>query len=212
MSRISAVLSKADSQMYSRAESPVESVSHPEDYLQMIRVLFHSPAAVALLGACGTGEDIAEGVSEIAENLAAGLSVAGKRVVVVSVDMLLRLSPITDPEETSFMPGKQPEVWLWPSVVGRKIDFPESDEPSGPGNWLDFLRRNFDAVVLDCPGLEQAPGVVEVAAMADAVVLAVEAGITPRQQIRRDQLALQLRGARIVGCILIERGQLLRSH
>jgi Mrp family chromosome partitioning ATPase len=106
-------------------------------------------------------------------------------------------------------------VWLWPpplrQKVSQKIEFfrpAESNrETGGVENWLDALRRDFDAVILDCPGVEGSPGVTEVAAMADAAVLAVEAGHTSAEQLRHCQQALQFRGTRVVGCILVRPNQ-----
>jgi Mrp family chromosome partitioning ATPase len=71
--------------------------------------------------------------------------------------------------------------------------------------WLDSLRLTFDSVLLDCPAAETAPAAAQLAALADAAMLVVEAGRTSRQQIQRDQRALQLRGVKLAGCILIGR-------
>ena len=71
--------------------------------------------------------------------------------------------------------------------------------------WLDSLRLVFDSVLLDCPATETAPAAAQLAAMADAAMLVVEAGRTTRQQIQRDQRALQLRGVKLMGCILMRR-------
>jgi hypothetical protein len=210
MRRVTTILSKADSPVGGPPEKPGERAAGSENFLQLIDLLFHGTAVVALV-ACSrgtgfSGESVSEeGVLATVENLAAELAACGKRVVVVSVDMLLRMIPIMVPEETNFATGKQPGVWLWPASFGQKIDFLDSGEPCGPGDWLGFLRRNFDSVVLDCPALGLGPGVTEVAAMADATVLAVEAGVTPKRMIQQDQIALQLRGVRVAGCILVQR-------
>jgi Mrp family chromosome partitioning ATPase len=67
------------------------------------------------------------------------------------------------------------------------------------------LRRDFDAVLLECPPVETAPAAAAIAAMADATVLVIEACRTTKQQIQRDQQALQLRGVKLAGCILMRR-------
>ena len=186
-----------------------EEATRPGEYFEVIRQLFRSPTAVAIIGGSrGTGS-AGEGVSEISGNLAAELASSGNRVVVVSVALLLRMNAIAIPAETDFTHGERRDVWLWPSREGQKIEFIKTREAAksrepGPSNWLESLRRDFDFVVLDCPSLEDAPGVTEVAAMADAALLAVEAGRTPKQQIVQDQQALRLRGARVAGCILIQ--------
>jgi hypothetical protein len=52
--------------------------------------------------------------------------------------------------------------------------------------------------------VEETPGITEVAVMADAAILIAEAGRTSKQQIQQDQRALQLRGAKVVGSILVQ--------
>jgi hypothetical protein len=187
-----------------RPDAGGESAPRSREYNSLIRLLFDGPAAVALVGTSHNGEASDEGISVIAERLGAELAVIGKRVVVVPFSRLLRMNPITIPAETDFMPGSAPQVWIWPGTPGPKIEFFKSREASSGGNWLDSLRQNFDSVLLDCPNVEAVAGVSEVAAMADAVVLSAEAGVTLKRQVQHDQRALQLRGARVVGCILIE--------
>jgi hypothetical protein len=203
MSRSFVLLGTAASELGNASPAPVP-VDRPSsgEYFELIRQLFHDRAAVAIVGSNNGGSAVS--VSSIAEDLAAELGAFGKRVVVVSVNRLLRMNPVTIPDELAFMPGNSPQVWVWPAPAGQKIEFFKSRQ-DGRGNWLDSLRLNFDSVVLDCPDLEGSPGVTEVAAMADAAVLAVRAGLASKQQIHEDQRALQLRGARIAGCILIQR-------
>jgi Mrp family chromosome partitioning ATPase len=184
------------------APAPAGAVSPKGEYTELIQQLFHKPAAVAIIGS--NSGDPAEAISQIASALSAELAASGKRVVVVPVHNLLRMNPIKFPEETAFEPGAVPRVWHWPTAITPKVELFKSLEPSGPGNWLDALRRYFDCIVFDCPSLEVAPGVTEVAAMADSAVLAVDAGVTSKQQIQQNQQALQFRGARVAGCILIK--------
>ncbi|MCU1261955.1 MAG: protein tyrosine kinase [Bryobacterales bacterium] len=202
MSKNFAVLRKAGSEP-SRATQPhVEPAAPRREYAELIRLLFESPRAVAIVG---IGSD--KGVAGVCEGLAKELALSGKRVVIVPVERLLRMNPITIPDETALMTGIAQNVWLWPSPLGRPIGFFHSCEskPAGANNWLDALRRNFDAVLLDCPVLDTTFGVTEVAAMADGAVLVVEAGRTSTEQILRDQRALQLGGATLAGCILLRR-------
>ena len=212
MSRNFAVLSKALPTALHPELEPPAAPAHPSappsdmagEFAAVIRLLFAAPAAVAIVGA----SDSEEGAYRIARGLAEELAVSGKRVVVVPVKNLLRMNPINIPDPADFVPAGTPHVWLWPAPVSQKIEFfrpaEVPRETGAAGNWLDALRRHFDAVVLDCPSVEGAPGVTEVAAMADAAVLAVRAGRTSTEQLRHSQQALQLRGARVVGCILIQ--------
>jgi hypothetical protein len=183
-----------------------QPLSEPEpstrEYGGLIHRLFQGPTAVAVVG---IGLD--KGVVGVCEGIARELAESGKRVVVVPVDRLLRMNPITVPGETALMSGIARNVWLWPSPLGRPIEFLNAPE-SKPGNadsWLEALRRNFDSVLLECPAVDSTFGVTEVAGMADAVVLVVEAGKTSKQQIQHDQRALESRGATLAGCILLRR-------
>ena len=101
------------------------------------------------------------------------------------------------------MPGSMPGIWIWPSPVGQQIEFFKSCMPAEPCHWLDSLRRNFDSVLLDCSSVEMVTEGLEIAAMGDTAVLAVEAGRTTKQQIKIAQQTLRLQGATLAGCILI---------
>ena len=168
----------------------------------MVHLLFRTPAAVAIVG----GHVSKGGTSDVAENLAAELGASGKRVVVVDVSTLLSNPSIPVPDDASFVLGSSTQVWLWPRSSEQRIEIYKPREASGPRHWLDALRDRFDAIVLDCPNIETVAGVSEVASMADTTVLAIEAGVRSKRQIEQDQSALQLRGATVVGCILIQRG------
>jgi len=203
MSRNSVVLEKAASGAslpLRAAQTPIETPARSGEYLDLIRRLFHHPSAVAIVSSGSGGS-----ATGVCEEIAAELGTSGSRVVVVPVANLLRMNPIAVPDKTAFLPGSTRNVWLWPSPLGRQIEFFKSRAPADPDGWLDCLRRNFDSVLLDCSVGEVTPGVADVAAMADAVVLVAEAGRTTRQQIQRDQRALQLRDAKLAGCILLRR-------
>jgi hypothetical protein len=196
-------------------EAPGEPNRPSRGYLGLIRLLFQNRAAVAVIGSSAlSNEDRAHGASNVAEGLAEELAANGNRVVVVSVTKLLATDLTRISEEMKFTKGGAPHVWHWPASVAATselIQFGESSSQSprpsggGPGHWLDFLRGNFGAVLLDCPYVEGSPGVIEVAAMADAVVLVVQTGHTSKAQVQHNLQALQLWGARVVGTILIER-------
>jgi hypothetical protein len=205
MSRNFAVLGKAGAPVSFglRPENPAPAPA-PGPYGELIGNLFRGPAAVALIGAGGDVSSDAS-VSSVAETLASELAAQGKRVIIVPVGNLLRLNPIPVPDESSFIPGHTAHVWLWPTSTGQKIEFFKPADPPVPGNWLDALRHKFHAVLLDCPHVQQDHGIAEIAAMSDAAVLAVEAGVTPKFQIQQNQRALQLRGVTVAGCILIHR-------
>jgi hypothetical protein len=174
------------------------------DYSELINRLFHYPTVIAIVGS--GSDETSENGSGIAERFAAELGAStGKRVVVVALNKLLALKTLTPAHQGSYMPGNAPHVWLWPGQEDLKVEFLNSRVDIYQSTWLESLRRHFDCVLLQCPNVGAAPGVTEVAAMADAVIMAVEAGHTSRHQIQQDQRALQLSGARVVGSILLQR-------
>jgi hypothetical protein len=177
-----------------------ETAPRSSRYSDLILQLFQSPAAVAVVR-IGPGT----GVVGVCEEIAGELAGSGKRVVVVPVEGLLRMNPITVPGDRAVMSEIGLNVWLWPSPLGRSVEFFRGlqTKVAGGENWLDALRRNFDSVLLDCPPVNSTFGVTEVASMADATVLLVEAGRSSRQQVQDDQRALQARGATLAGCILL---------
>jgi hypothetical protein len=203
MSRNAVVLEKAASEPsfpLHTAPIPIETPPRSGEYLGLIRHLFHTPSAVAIVG--GGPRVQAAGVSEA---ITAELSASGKRVVLVPVEKLLRINPLLAPDRTSFMQGSARNVWVWPAPLGQQIDFFRTGASGQTENWLDCLRRNFEAVLLDCTALALTASAAEIASMADATVLVAEAGKSTRQQIQRDQRTLQIRGAKLAGCILLRR-------
>ena len=177
----------------------LESLPSSGEYLDLIRTLFQSRAVVAVVDS-GSGARAPEACRGIAAELAA----SGNRVVIVQVASLLRMSQF--PDARACLPGRAPNVSLWPGTAGAPVEFFQSPASApSDGNCLASLRRNFDAVLLECPPVETAPAAAAIAAMADATVLVIEACRTTKQQIQRDQQALQLRGVKLAGCILMRR-------
>jgi Mrp family chromosome partitioning ATPase len=196
MSRNSLVLEKAAEEQ----SLEVRHLSQPaasREYTELIRRLFPSPAAVAVVGTI-PGED----VSGICAGLAKELANSGKRVLVASVEKLLRMRPIPVPDATVFLPGEIPNVWSWRTPPGPRLEIFRS-QATTEGQWLDTLRRSFDSVVLDCSAVFSESGAAEVAALADAAVLIVEAGKTDKQRIKHLQQTLELKGAKVAGIVLV---------
>ncbi len=167
------------------------------EYSDLVRRLFQRPSAVSITSSGADSLHLG-----ICEGIAAELAKTGKQVVVVPVDRLLLMNPVRVIDDLSLLPGVSPNVWVWPSIAQQVEVFGAGSIGEGE-DWLERLRRNFHTVLLDCPPLEAMPGVAEISAMVDATLLVVQAGRSTRQQIRKDQLALQLSGATVAGCILI---------
>jgi hypothetical protein len=196
MSRNALILEQEASHAPHRA--PLQPVPRAGEYSDLIRRLVRSHSVLAIIGV-GPASRAAEACRGVAVELAA----SGNRIVIVQVDDLLRASPV--PAATACLPGSVPNVWFWPSTAGPSIEFfPSPVAPPAESDWLADLRRDFDSVLLDCSVPETAPGAAEIAAMADAAVLVVESGQTHKQHIQRDQRALQLRGVKLAGCILMQ--------
>ena len=141
--------------------------------------------------------------TEACTGIAAELAASGKRVVIVEVDGLLRSDSL--PGATGCLPGSIPNVWVWPPASDGAVEFyPRPAQPAGEADWLGALRRVFDAVLLNCPA-PRALGASEIAALAEAAVLVVEAGQTTRQQVQRDRRLLETAGIKLSGCILMLR-------
>ena len=195
MSKNALILEKA----ISKPPSLLEAVPRSGEYLDLVRSLFQGHSVVAVVDS-GSGSRAPEACRGIAAELAA----SGNRVVIVQVASLLRMSQF--PDATACLPGRVPNVSLWPGTAGAPVEFFQSPAPEpSDGNWLASLRRDFDAVLLECPPVETAPAAAAIAAMADAAVLVIEACRTTKQQIQRDQQALQLRDVKLAGCILMRR-------
>jgi hypothetical protein len=186
MSRNYAVLEKSGSQLLAPAGR----------YSDLIARFFQTPAAVAI---------VSRGDARICEDIAAELAAAGKRVIIVPVNALLRMNPVPVPHQPDYVPGRNENVWLWPSPAGANISFFKSRVDLDPVQWLESLRLNFAAVLLDCPAPGTTPGSAEIAAMADAAVLAAEAGVTTKLQVRQDCQLLQSKGVKLAGTILTRR-------
>jgi Mrp family chromosome partitioning ATPase len=197
MSKNFAVLGKIAAQStFPVPPEPGQPTTNPVEYAELIRRLFHSPTAVAVVGA-----DPAETVSEICLSIAAQLAASNRRVLVVSVEMILRANPISVPDIAGFTPAA-PNVWTWQSSAGPKLEIFKS-EVSTEAIWLSALRPKFDFILLDCSSVQVEAEVAQVAAVADATVLVVHESYTEKLRIRSVQRALQFSGATLAGSILV---------
>jgi Mrp family chromosome partitioning ATPase len=178
----------------------VPTAANGGEYKELVRRLFQGRTAVAVVGS-----GMNTGVTTICKAIACELSRLGRRVVLVSVNTLLQSDSLSHSENPADLPTKEQPYWYWPPLVRTQM---ERVKPHTPGsmskNWLDSLRRDFDAIVLDCPPLITLPGSAAIAAMADSTVLAVDAQRTPKHQILLDQRLLVLSNVHLAGCILVK--------
>lgn len=166
------------------------------EFRGLIHRLFHGNSTTALIGA---GAESA--ASEACWGLARELGLEGNQVVIVDVDRMLHANPL--PAAAACPSGRAPNIWLWPPTADASVE--SLSAPTAESDWLSALRHTFGAVLLDCPALETEPAAAEIAARADAAVLVVEAGQTKKKQIRQDERALERRGVKLAGCVLMRR-------
>jgi hypothetical protein len=178
----------------------IEDSLQSGEYPHLIRRLFAIPSVVAIGGSVS-----ADAVRQVCDGIAAELAACGKRVVVVPAATALGAKPMEIPDETAFVPGSAPNTWVWPSSTDNQIEFFKYRQPVDQESWVSALRRDFDAVLFVCPALGTTPGVGDVMALADAAILVAEDGRTSKRQLQQDKRALELRGAKLTGCILIKR-------
>ena len=169
------------------------------EYAALLRRLFRSHTALAVVG-IGPNSRSVEAVKGIASELGS----SGYRVVVVTAESLLRADAPS--VTTGYRTGAAANVWFWPDGSDAPAgDFEDAQEPRFESDWLGYLCREFDMVLLDCPAIDTSPAAPEIAAMADAAVLVVEAGRTPKERIQHAQRTLELSGVKLAGSILMQR-------
>lgn len=176
-----------------------QRVPRSGDYATLIHRLFRGHSALAVIGIGQRSRS-----SEAVRGIASELGTSGNRVVIVKPEDLLRAD--TSAERPGYRMDNAPNVWFWPDGLDTSTDLDgESAEQPGESGWLGYLCREFDVVLLDCRATDFTTTAAEVAAMADAAVLVVEAVETPKQQIQRVQRILEMSGVRLAGCILMQR-------
>src|ERR1035441_5840307 len=95
----------------SKPPALLEAVPSSGEYSDLIRSLFQGRSVVAVVDS-GSGSRAPEACRGIAAELAA----SGNRAVIVRVASLLRMSQL--PDATACLPGRAPNVFLWPRTAG----------------------------------------------------------------------------------------------
>jgi len=164
---------------------PVLPSRPAEAYLELIRRLFQTAAAVAIVG--GTGLRPGRGLECVRESpaeLAASRQPRGR----CAGGHAAAHEPVPVPGETAYAPGPAQNVWFWPAPSGAPIEFFKSRVPVGTAQLARFSAPQFNSILLDCPAPETAPGSAEIAAMG-GLPRFLRGGRRPddQTQIRRDQ-------------------------
>lgn len=96
-------------------------------------------------------------------------------------------------------PTSLPNLWVMPA--GLRMPHPAQLITSDAAKaQLELLRSRFGYIILDCPPALSSAEAATLCRIADGTALVVRAGVTPREDVRRAQEALQ--GAPVLGVIL----------
>ena len=176
-----------------------------------------APPQVILVTSASSGE----GKTVTSLNLASTLAAAGRRVLVIDVDLRhprchdvlgLRLAPGL----ASYLAGAADLERIVHEVATPHIAFiPAGPPPANPAELvgsdrmsdaLALLRKHFDVIVLDSPPVLPVTDAVLLAHLADAVVLVMNGNKSPRELARRARDQLMQAGANIVGIVVNNAG------
>ena len=158
-----------------------------------------------------------EGKTATAANLAVVLAQLGKRVLLVDSDLhrprlheifrvsnragLVSILAENLNPERAVIATEIPDLFLVPSG-------PSTPNPSGllssqaMANFLDLMRLNYDYIILDAPPVLPVADSLVVGHQTDGVVLCVQAGETPRDDVASACEKLRRSGVRILGALL----------
>jgi hypothetical protein len=149
-----------------------------------------------------------EGASETSRGVALGLSYSAeirrRRIALVDGVSLLagrslsELTPMEDPSR-----GEPSGIFAWPAREGLTSNL-EVVSALTLADSLTALRAKYDYVILNCPSADSAGLAASLAASADKTVLVVRAGGARRREILNARSMLSLRGAPLVGCVLLD--------
>jgi non-specific protein-tyrosine kinase len=189
------VLEKASPQMDlfpARATALAARSSFPgrRAYAELAARLFgDSGRRMVAFASAGRGE----GVTYTVRGLAAELTRAGRRFVVLDGD--LRRLRLAGPDVPEREPGSPPPI------LGAPLASESEQEPAV----LAGLRDRYDCILLDCGSLQASVNLLRVASAADGVVLVVEAGRTAKEQVERAARVIQEARGILIGLVLNKR-------
>jgi hypothetical protein len=174
-----------------------------EHHDELIRSLFAGPErkqVVAFISALR-----GEGVTHVCHSVAAEL--AGTSDCSVVVVNGWTLAEKEDSDDLASLEA-QPLIGcsrasVWPKAgVSPAATVAQDRIPYEFNIVLEQLRREYDFVLLDCPAVEFGRAGTALAAKAQKTILIVEEGRAPRRAVAGAQRSLEIRGARLAGCVL----------
>lgn len=175
------------------------------------------PPQVILVTSATSGE----GKTVTSLNLASTLADAGRRVLLVDVDLRHPrchevLGSRLGPGLSSYLSGDVDLDRAVREIASPHIGFvPAGPPPSNPAELigsermsdaLALLRKHFDVIVLDSPPVLPVTDAVLLAHLADAVVLVMNGNKSPRELVRRARDQLAQVGANVVGVVVNNAG------
>lgn len=175
-------------------------------YAELIYDLFgeQKDGVVCAFISARPGEGSGETSRGVAFGLAYSAEIRRRRIALIDGTSLLsgrslsEMVPIEDPSC-----AEPSGVWTWPA--GRGSTFrAEIVSPLTLTDSLTALRAKYDYVIIDCPSADSAGLAASLAASADKTVLVVRAGGARRGEILNARSMLSLRGAPLVGCVLLD--------
>jgi polysaccharide biosynthesis transport protein len=207
---------KGDLVVVQRPWSPVAET------FRMLRtaLLFSSngaPPQVILVTSASSGE----GKTVTSLNLASTLADAGRRVLVIDVDLRHPrchevLGERPGPGLSSYLAGDVDLEHTVREIASPHIAFiPAGPPPANPAELigsermsevLALLRKHFDVILLDSPPVLPVTDAVLLAHLADAVVLVMNGNKSPRELVRRARDQLLHVGANVVGVVVNNAG------
>ena len=169
-----------------------------------------------VITSCNQGEGKSYMCMRIAHNLAG----RGKRVVLVDADMrhsaLVSRYGIESEGPllglTHLLAGSCGlEAALYQTNVKQLYFIPAGREVANPvpllnaqafSDFLDYLARYFDVVLIDTPPVGMVIDAAEIAGRCDGAILLVKCGLTRRQEVTQAKRQIEQTGCAVLGCIL----------
>ena len=166
-----------------------------------------------------------EGKSMVAANLAAALAAGSARTLLIDADLRVAGAQKSIVPDAPYGLGAALAGGLAPEHVLRRVDPPgfyflPSGEPAGNpvpllesfgfGDMLEWSRRTFDWVVIDSTPLNPLADAHCIAPLADAILLVVRWGFTPRKEL--DHALESLRGLPLLGMVVNQFDDRQDSH
>jgi hypothetical protein len=151
------------------------------------------------------GEGSSAACRGVAFGLACSAEARRRRIALIDGVSLLSGRPLSELTPMEGPSNAEPlGIWSWLATEGP-TQTSEVLPPFALADSLVALRAKYDYVILDCPPTDSAGLAASLAASADKVVLVVREGGARRREILDARNALALRGAPLVGCVLLDR-------